>query len=288
MRRGRIHLSLEGKTQISIVIKENQAVFFLPNIKFSYHVDHVDCEVQILYWGITTPELFVRRDKTNNIWIPFNLNELFWLNDYNIGKSLNNKGMHILSQSIQDLSLDILVDSVLKELAKNSFGSKWMLQGYAYEIMAIIIRNLHMDSQKNFLILQGKIDELIEIAKNYMIINYRENLSIEQIAAQVYLSQGYFSRMFKEHTGISPRSFLLQIRLDKACELLEQEKAKIDSVAQTVGFESASKMNAIFKRHMSMSPMAYRVSKRKIVKKESFCTEEWLDNIFASRGKQGN
>lgn len=81
----------------------------------------------------------------------------------------------------------------------------------------------------------------VEYAKNYIEDNYREKLSLEEIAENAFLSKYHFVRSFKSLYQISPIQFLLQIRLKKANELLQQEYS-FSEVNDMVGFSDAKNL----------------------------------------------
>jgi len=53
-------------------------------------------------------------------------------------------------------------------------------------------------------------------------------------------------------------TFLMQIRVDHACKLLEQKDIKVSGIATQVGFSSPQRFNAAFRKHIGMTPMQYR------------------------------
>ncbi len=85
-----------------------------------------------------------------------------------------------------------------------------------------------------------------------------EDISLDELAAEVRLSPFHFARMFKQSVGVPPRVYLTQLRIEKACELLEQTDFPVTEIAQEVGYSSNQVLARVFIKHQRMSPTDYR------------------------------
>ncbi|MEX1234116.1 MAG: AraC family transcriptional regulator, partial [Roseovarius sp.] len=65
-----------------------------------------------------------------------------------------------------------------------------------------------------------------------------EDISLDELAAEARLSPYHFGRMFKQSVGVPPRVYLTRLRVEKACELLEQTDLPITQIALEVGYSS--------------------------------------------------
>ncbi|HEY6965541.1 MAG TPA: AraC family transcriptional regulator, partial [Erythrobacter sp.] len=83
-------------------------------------------------------------------------------------------------------------------------------------------------------------------------------LRIDDLAGLAGLSRFHFLRCFKRATGSSPLQSILARRVEHAASLLAAHEASIAEVAYAAGFSSQSHLNATFKRHVGMTPGAYR------------------------------
>ena len=109
------------------------------------------------------------------------------------------------------------------------------------------------------LILIGIINLFKSIfAKEYIEENFDRGISVADAASYVFLSQGYFTRAFREELGISPMAFLMKKRIEKACELLSNNEIKVSGVASQIGFSSPQRFNVAFRKQTGMTPMEYR------------------------------
>lgn len=84
--------------------------------------------------------------------------------------------------------------------------------------------------------------------------DYREALSVEQLARENAMSVSAFHRAFKRVTGDSPLQYLKKIRLDKAKGLLVHQGMRVNAVAFEVGYESPSQFSREFKRYFRVPP----------------------------------
>ncbi len=96
--------------------------------------------------------------------------------------------------------------------------------------------------------------------------HYREEISLSLVAEKFHLSDGYFSRLFTEMTGKVFSSYLREIRLNHAKNLIESGEASVTLVAFSSGFGSVNTFIEAFKKKYGITPGAYI---RKNEKKEN-------------------
>jgi AraC-like DNA-binding protein len=169
----------------------------------------------------------------------------------------------IRGKSRQDIAA--LAGRILREDRLEAYGRELMMQLLAMELLVTLARALREEWEESLRVRSGKARELVRIARDFIVDNHEHDISIADVAGYVFLSQGYFTRAFREDTGMSPMVFLMQIRVGHACKLLEQKEIKVSGVAAQVGFSSPQRFNAAFRKHLGMTPMAYR---RQILEKK--------------------
>lgn len=98
----------------------------------------------------------------------------------------------------------------------------------------------------------------IEKALHYIKENYREKISVEDIAAQAQLSSSHLFAVFKKQFGVSPISFLNSYRMSIATEQLQGTTKSINQISSEVGVDDSIYFNKIFKKYYQMSPTEYR------------------------------
>lgn len=85
-----------------------------------------------------------------------------------------------------------------------------------------------------------------------------DDLSQGAMARMAGVSKDYFSRIFKNVTGMNYSKWLNTIRLEKATSLLSQEKMTLTEVAMLSGFQSIPSFNRVFREEKGMAPGEYR------------------------------
>jgi AraC-like DNA-binding protein len=105
--------------------------------------------------------------------------------------------------------------------------------------------------------LSTDIYQRIAAAKVYIDDNYQESIDLEQISKQAFLSRFHFHRLFRQVYKRTPHQYLTQKRLNKAKDLLSENKPVTD-VCNEVGFESIGSFSVLFKKEIGFAPQYYR------------------------------
>ncbi|MFJ7979009.1 helix-turn-helix domain-containing protein [Lysinibacillus xylanilyticus] len=93
---------------------------------------------------------------------------------------------------------------------------------------------------------------------DYLHAHYQEKISLENLAAHVFLSRAECSRFFKKMVGMTPFTYLLHYRLRKSMGLLRDSEQSITTIATTTGFSTVSYYIEKFKKYTGYSPHVYR------------------------------
>ncbi len=121
---------------------------------------------------------------------------------------------------------------------------------------------LEFGNKKESQFLFSKDDKLktaIEAAKKYIEENYHKNISREEIAGAVFFSPVYFAKNFKLHTGMNYNDYLIKVRIEKAIELMKQNKYKVYEIAKKVGYENTKYFFRVFKLYTGYTPKDYMI-----------------------------
>lgn len=103
-----------------------------------------------------------------------------------------------------------------------------------------------------------KEHNVMELAKDYIEENFMEEIILQDIAEEVFMSPHHFCRKFKETTGMTMTDFITKRRIEEARALLHERKMKITDIAFEVGFQSLSQFNRSFSKLNGMSPSGFR------------------------------
>lgn len=99
---------------------------------------------------------------------------------------------------------------------------------------------------------------VIKLAKDYIINNYNKNISLKDVADEVYLSQNYLSELFKKEIGEGFYDFLSKYRIKKAKEVLLTTNLKVYEIAQMVGYNDSITFGRALKKITGTTPNNFR------------------------------
>jgi len=151
-----------------------------------------------------------------------------------------------------------ICSSMDAEKEMGGHGRYFVMKAYLMQMLVYVIRSqrpkqLQTVSGCSFESVNKKY--VVEQIVNYFEDHYSEKISLDRIAENMYLSTFYISKIFKSETGEAPIRHLINIRLGKAKEILEQTPGmSIKEVAAQVGYEDVYHFSKQFKKHYGISP----------------------------------
>ena len=93
----------------------------------------------------------------------------------------------------------------------------------------------------------------------YMRRHYADpTLTVPRIAAESYMSEVYFRRLFRREMGTSPQKYLVRLRLERAASLIAGGYHTLEEVASLSGYTDYKYFSSEFRRHHGVPPSAYR------------------------------
>lgn len=107
------------------------------------------------------------------------------------------------------------------------------------------------------------IDERLRTVITYLNKHFFEKLSIDHCAQMLCLSSGRFAHIFKDSTGVSPYAYVLNLRMEKAAELLALSNVPVGEIGEKVGFDNPLYFSKMFKKQYGVSPTTFRKEKWK-------------------------
>lgn len=106
--------------------------------------------------------------------------------------------------------------------------------------------------------LLSKDEAVIQQCLRFLSDKYDEQISLNQLAAEVHLSASHLSRLFKSQLGITFVDVLTKIRIDRAKEMLRNKELPIQFISDRTGFSSPDYFSSTFRRLEGISPSQYR------------------------------
>ena len=104
----------------------------------------------------------------------------------------------------------------------------------------------------------NELDSRISDCISFINDNYSRCLSIAQLSAVCSLSESRFLALFKQELGISPISYLQNLRLEQAKHLLVSTSLTVSEISASVGYDDPLYFSKLFKSHFGVSPKGYR------------------------------
>lgn len=93
---------------------------------------------------------------------------------------------------------------------------------------------------------------------HYMNEHVERNLTLDQLAAYFKYSPSHFSMLFQKETGVSPISYFIRLKIQKACQYIVLSGLKLNEIAVKLGFEEPAYFSRTFTKVMGISPSEYR------------------------------
>lgn len=178
-----------------------------------------------------------------------NPREGYWcaLDGVTVGEHVGNAGITSQNPFISP-TLFKPICNLLEQLTQiwvcRDAGAQLRQTACAYGLLGIMLQNKPATEKSS----------LIDIAIGQMQIHYPEPLTVAGLAEQVGLERTYFSDLFKKKTGVSPYQYLTRLRIQKACQLIQDHS--VTETSYLVGMEPHN-FGRVFKKVVGCSPREY-------------------------------
>lgn len=98
------------------------------------------------------------------------------------------------------------------------------------------------------------VERMMQIATSRL----GDGIDLRQMARELFYSPNYLSAAFKAETGINFSTYLNRIRLERACELLDNTRLTVGEISQMLGYTSSAHFISFFREHKGLTPGAFR------------------------------
>ena len=158
--------------------------------------------------------------------------------------------------------IDVVHNEKLGTLFKKLFAT-WVSkkEGYYFESVSLLYRilaGMQKDSSvpKRY---ESKIAPAMEMIHREFLT---ENFSLNKLAALCNMGESYFQKLFKKIYNVSPKKYIIQLKINHACDLLRLERYSVTQVAEICNFSDIYFFSRQFKEYMGISPTDF-ISKYK-------------------------
>lgn len=148
------------------------------------------------------------------------------------------------------------MDDIFSLILKNDFNTDILISMLITNIMTeLLVNRNNSASNKNYMQHVNMLEDVID----YICCNYRENIKIKDLVKIAHLSEYYFMRLFKRHTGVSAYEYLTNYRINKSKKLLKETEKPIYQIASEVGFCNVNNYIRDFKKVVGTTPLKFRI-----------------------------
>lgn len=156
-------------------------------------------------------------------------------------------------------ALEEQILGIIREYGDQRDAYKIAMRARLFDILVILLREIPMQAyspqeRSRNLSRLGRLDSVFRYAEE----NYTSEITLEKIASVANFSEYYFTRFFREATGMTFGKYLNNYRVEKAAEMLRSEDDTITEIAFKSGFGSIKTFNRVFKQTKGCSPTAYK------------------------------
>ena len=141
-------------------------------------------------------------------------------------------------------------------LQGTSTSSYFQANGVLFQIMAMLFHDVDCQESQ-----WGKTSVADEV-KFFLDTNYAEKIKLRDVAKSFGVHPNYLTRIFHEKYGVSPKQYIMELKLKKARRLLTTTELSISVIANSLGFDDQLAFSKIFKKECEVSPTEYRKQSR--------------------------
>ncbi len=131
-----------------------------------------------------------------------------------------------------------------------------VLQSISRSMLMYILRIINTKEAKPMQLLPP--NKNIENAVKYIENNFRQNITLDDVAQNCYVDKFYLAHQFTKYKGMSVGKYILNLRISEALRLLSQTELSINEISQMAGFYDVSYFCRVFKKAFLVTPMQYR------------------------------
>ncbi|HMI03097.1 MAG TPA: AraC family transcriptional regulator [Pedobacter sp.] len=156
-----------------------------------------------------------------------------------------------------------LFNDILKFSTEEKPGYQQAISGAVIYLLGL----LHSEHQQDTLLEKDIIEETVDKARLIFRERINENVTPEKVAEELKVGYSWFRKIFKKYTGLAPGQYLIQLKIQKAKELLADPSKRVKEIAFELDIESSFYFSRLFKDKVGLTPVEYR---NQVLKKHKF------------------
>ncbi len=157
--------------------------------------------------------------------------------------------------------------SMTAEFAAESHRTRCYIDSLLLKLLDCLVENYQLN-KKNLEVSENDNDYRIREIMQYIMANLDKDISLNDLAASMFVSTSTLSRIFKKNMGVYFADYVMQLRIKIAIGYLEYTDQNMTQIALSSGFSNSATFNRAFRKVMGETPSEYR-EKNKLKKTES-------------------
>ncbi len=187
---------------------------------------------------------------------PENAYELLTLAGYTeFQQAIDRENPLVCFNKAERARIERLILDMEQEQQEAQIGGEAVQRAQTHLLLALIFRKMAEKQEEVHSPLTAEFLELIRKRCG-------ERLSLQQLSHSCFYNPSYFSRLFKEHYGMTLREFVKKSRIERARQLLEKSELPIEEIVSQCGFGSRSVFYKQFRAELGISPGEWRKVKK--------------------------
>ena len=184
---------------------------------------------------------------------------------------LENYLSSLKNQQISQQMLESNLSMLIKKMAEHSDTCETLSKSTCSQILQLIAEQKNVDALYQMLYHQlfdlyatlfptcESGEELAHMVQKYLAENYREEISVETLSEVFHFSASYIGRVFRTQFGVPPVKYLLQLRMEKAKQLIHKNSdVNLALISEMVGFSDPHYFSRIFRATVGITPSEYK------------------------------
>lgn len=159
-------------------------------------------------------------------------------------------------EQLRDI-INTMIEIAVQNEIKSPFYELKISEAFMH-IASVLLEHFLIENHSASPLRNSRRDPLISRAAGFINSHYNEPISLQLVADYVNLSPAYFSRYFKEHTGVNYQEYLTKLRLKHAVADLRNTEDSVTDVAYNNGFPNVNSFISQFKKTYQTTPKQYK------------------------------
>lgn len=168
------------------------------------------------------------------------------------------KGSGRLRMNVKEqLQIENILNGILKECEVKEYGYIPGVRAMLFTLL-LHINRVYLKQEAVEEVPSNSIEKKVLDVVSYICCNFQNDITLNSIAKEFYVSPSYLSRIFKKITDFHMSEYIQIVRIKEAQRLLRETSSKVIEIAEKVGFSQIAHFNKTFKRITSTTPLKYR------------------------------